>query len=77
MKRMKYSVIETIIYLEESGEYRTFGLHVKELFENNQSETHTLNYVSTDKTVVTEMARLFNKEQLETIHLADVLEDML
>lgn len=55
------------------GPYRTFGLRVLRSGE----EVMVLPDVSTDFAFVLRLAGLFTRKQLDPLHLAEVLEDLL
>ena len=77
MRNIQYKIIKETALSEGLGEYHTFGLQAEEFVDNIPSKVHTLSDVSTEEAVVAEMARLFNDEQLEIVHLIDVVQDML
>lgn len=69
----QYLPIENEAFSPCLGPYRTFGLRVLRSGE----ELMILPDVSTDFAFVLRLAGLFTQKQLDPLHLADVLEDML
>ena len=59
------------------GSYHTFGLQVRKVFDNMDKEVICLPDISTDASFVPHLADIFSREQLDPIHLSDVIEDLL
>ncbi len=62
------------LFSADIGYYTTYGIRV---WDEVGKLYATVSDVSTDETFVCTQCREFTKEQLEPIHLADVLDDIL
>ncbi len=69
----QYLPVENKAFSPYLGPYRTFGLRVLRSGE----EVMVLPDVSTDFAFVLRLAGLFTRKQLDPLHLAEVLEDLL
>ena len=73
----KYSVFVEMLKNEDSVAYTAYGIVVCSMEDNERKEVLKISDVSSDKSRVEELVDLCNKEQLEPIHIYDVIEDFL
>lgn len=59
------------------GDYISFGIIVCDITTEKKQEMFRVSDVAVDKMVVKTMSELCTKEQLEPIHLYDVIEDTI
>mgnify|MGYP007100289389 CR=1 FL=1 len=59
------------------GPYQAFGLRVYKVRDGVNEEILCLPDISTDAAFVLHLADIFSREQLDPIHLPDVMEDLL
>ena len=81
-----YKVIEEKGFLEEHGEFQTFGLRIEEDLCGERCpngdklpfrrEILILHDVTTDIDLALKIERIFNEEQPEDVHLMEVLDEM-
>lgn len=60
-----------------TGPYRIFGLQVCNIRGGINEEIIFLPDISTDASFVLHLVEIFNRKQLDPIHLMDVMEDLL
>ena len=60
-----------------TGPYRIFGLQVCNIRDGVNEEIIFLPDISTDASFVLRLVEIFNRKQLDPIHLMDVMEDLL
>lgn len=73
----RYLLNEGSFCLPEIGAYRSYGLKVVAKEADLETIVLTIPDISPDKAFVAFLAEAFEREQLEPIHLPDVLENML
>lgn len=73
----RYCMNEGGFYLPDVGAYQSYGLKV--VVDKGDTEIFLLAVpdISTDSAFVAFLAETFEREQLEPLHLLDVLEDLL
>ena len=59
------------------GYYISYGIRVRLVRKAYCKDLAFVSDVSTDPRFISHLSRLFTKEQLDPIHLPDVLEDLL
>ncbi|MCL2415625.1 MAG: DUF6514 family protein [Defluviitaleaceae bacterium] len=74
---VRYSVMPGFGFLEDFGEYRTYGLKGEAFSGKNLKATRVINDVTQDPMRISAMAELFERRQLSLIHLEDVVIDMI
>lgn len=62
---------------EDGASHETFGLHCWELQDGLLTLRHSIRDLSTDRRLVNALARRCTAEQLEPVHLLDVVLDTL
>ena len=72
----EYLPVEQDLELPDIGICHTFGLRVLRHGRETE-ELAVLPNISTDSAFVLQLARMFNRNQLDPIHLSEVLEDLL
>lgn len=72
-----YSVFVEMLKNEDSVAYTAYGIVVCSMEDNERKEVLKISDVSADKSRVEELVDLCNKEQLEPVHIYDVIEDFL
>lgn len=72
-----YLPIESERISPYTGPYRAFGLQVCKVRDGVNEEIICLPDISTDDSFVLHLADIFSREQLDPIHLLDVMEDLL
>jgi len=73
-KEFHYEVICENLFMEETGNYRTYGI------KGNSEDPLTgvlISDVSVDRGKVQSLVDTFNQLQLDTIHLQEAVEDFL
>lgn len=73
----QYFPFEQEVDVPYVGRCQTVGLRVLYCRNNVEEEVMAVPDISTDFAFVLRLARLFTQQQLEPIHLLDVIEDML
>lgn len=68
-----YKVKSEMIRTEEGGEYLSYGISVS----LGDTEIITVSDVTTDSSALEGLAELCNEEELDVIHLEDVIQDFL
>ena len=69
-----YLPYEENMYTDECGAYITFGIVV---YDENGHEITSVADVSVNRAFVTSLCDTFTKQQVDPIHLHDVIEDTL
>ena len=72
-----YNIFVEDLKNEDFGAYTAYGIVVCSMENNQRKEVLRVSDVSTDKEIVENLIDLFNKEQLEPVHIYDVIEDFL
>lgn len=72
----EYLPIESKLTSPELGTYQTFGLRVLD-HRSQTEEVIVIRDISTDRSFVAHLAYVYNRNQLDPVHLLDVLEDLL
>ncbi len=72
-----YKIFVEVLKDEESMAYTAYGIVVCSVENNEGKEVLRIPDVSADKSKVEELVELCNKEQLEPVHIYDVIEDCL
>ena len=70
----QYRLFNETLNSSENGEYKTTGIMV---LDENENELIKMSDVSTNEDDVKKVVDLCNQEQVEPIHLYDILEDFL
>ncbi len=70
-----YKLVEEIHDNDMLGHYTSFGIKASDSF--SERENVYLEDVFTDPETANKYIRLFNEEQLDLIHLKEVIEDIL
>lgn len=70
----QYRLFNETLNSSEIGEYKTTGIMV---LDENENELIKMSDVSTNEDDVKKVVDLCNQEQVEPIHLYDILEDFL
>lgn len=73
----QYLPIENEVFSPYIGKYRTFGLRVMRTGGEEDEELMILPDISTDYGFILRLAGLFTRKQLDPLHLAEVIEDLL
>ena len=73
----RYLPIKERLYMDEIGEYISFGIRVIQDTDSEKAEILYVSDVSLDFDFVNQLTELCNTLQLEPIHLLDVIEDRL
>ena len=68
-----YVAVEERLHSPDIGEYQSFGI----IAYQHGKFIMSISDVSTDKAVVTDLAKCYSNAQLAPIHLYDVVEDFL
>lgn len=68
---LEYKVVPCTAIHPDVGSFASFGLEVYE----DGALIHTQSDVSVERDVVNRIARLCNEEQVEPVHLRDVVQD--
>lgn len=71
--RYVYRVVSCVLSDRESGLYRTYGIEACE----NGKTVALVQDISLDRDAVAKLVRACNRERLEVVHLADVVDDFL
>lgn len=74
---LRYRLVEGDFCLPDGERYRAFGLEVITVQRDTEINLCTICDISTDERFVAALAELFTYEQLELVHLMDVLQDIL
>ena len=69
--------MEQRLYLDEVGEYTTYGIRALKVTLFGTLEIDFVSDVSTDHELVRELTDHCTKGQLHPIHLMDVIEDVI
>ena len=72
-----YLPIESERISPYTGPYRAFGLQVCKVRDGVNEEIIFLPDISTDVSFVLHLVEIFNRKQLDPIHLMDVMENLL
>lgn len=72
-----YNIFVEVLKNEDSDAYTAYGICVCSMENNQRKEVLKVSDVSTDKEKVDNLVDLCNKEQLEPVHIYDVIEDCL
>lgn len=73
----QYLPIENEVFSPYTGRYRAFGLRVMRTGGEEDEELMILPDISTDYGFILRLAGLFTRKQLDPLHLAEVIEDLL
>lgn len=73
----RYYLNEGSFCLPDVGSYQSYGLKVVAKRENAEALLMVVPDISVDRAFVASLAETFEREQLEPVHLSDVLEDVL
>ena len=68
-----YEAVRQELRSDELGEYVTYGIRAS----SNEQQIAFVSDVSTDKQAVQHLAELCTSDQLDPIHLNDIVEDFL
>lgn len=72
-----YNIFVEVLKNEDSGAYTSYGIVVCSMENNQRKEVLRVSDVSTKKERIENLIDLCNKEQLEPVHIYDVIEDCL
>lgn len=72
-----YLLVEGEFVSPDTGVYSSFGLRVVLVQEGRTEELLLVPDISTDRSFVMHLARLFTKLQPAPLHLRDILQDAL
>ncbi|MBR3848119.1 MAG: hypothetical protein IKM21_02380 [Oscillospiraceae bacterium] len=70
---MKYYVTEDIMYLEDVGKYKSYGIELRE----GECVIEKIRDIDISREGVEELYALCNKLELSPIHFRDVIEDYI
>lgn len=73
----RYLLNEGSFYLPDVGAYQSYGLNVVAEEAGAETLLSVIQDISVDRAFVEALAQTFEQQQLEPIHLPDVLEDVL
>lgn len=73
----RYQPFKEDIVSSDVNVYTSFGIQFMQSATDGWVELNSVSDVSVDKTFVTNLCKLFTDNQLDPIHLSDVLEDNL
>lgn len=73
----KYKMFAEKLNHPDIGNYTAFGIAVYSSVDNNPKKLMNISDISTDKKIVEDLCELCSREQLEPVHVFDVIEDMI
>ena len=73
----KYQMFAERLNNPDIGNYTAFGIAVYSSVDNNPKKLMNISDISTEKKLVEDLCELCNREQLEPVHVFDVIEDSI
>lgn len=70
---MKYYVTEEMMFLEDVGEYKSYGIELRD----GERVIERIRDIDTDREGVEKLCALCNELELSQIHFRDVVDDYL
>ena len=74
---IRYLPVKQTLYTPETGQYLSYGIAAVRFSQDDCEIPAFVSDVSSDFSVVSKLAELFNREQLHPVHLLDALHDFI